>query len=538
MITLLWSIERTHRVLLYILLLSGTTTRQTVAHPFTPTIHWTGTEKRLLEARSDENVGSLGKSGLPVQIAGIVGSWVIFDAIVVFLLLFLGRRLRRRAQASNKARELVALKPGSNGVNLDPSPATYYSNTGIPSPNFSRKMSWSNVPRGGASGQSSHTLHNAHGSSPSISTIDESIVSSDKRRAQEQMEFLYAAVMEDEERKMSATSVPISEDGEYSPNSPNSSTPLKSPISGQFAGPLSPRLKTLAPPPKSPSSKTGRLSRISNLSIFSPSRSGFANKLKSPKSASLRQIPISSPLTSPNYVPIGNNTTINNNNNSPIHPNNPYHHYMKNGNSASPPLSPRQYTPGPPPVAPGSENGGTATAVTETSSIPPPTGAQYKPVAMHPIYPPQSIDQVTSMPIGSATTTGTPMSTRAAVPAPLNLSLLGSKQTANTSGTLPFRQMHLNNNDNRSFTNYENGPLSAPPTKTTILERPMHGIGGGPRTGMPTPYSPYMPFSPVTPMTPSHVVTKKDRKRQEKANVLKVLSEDDMVASDEDMWGS
>jgi hypothetical protein len=78
--------------------------------------------------------------------------------------------------------------------------------------------------------------------------------------------------------------------------------------------------------------------------------------------------------------------------------------------------------------------------------------------------------------------------------------------------------------------------MSAPPTKTTILERPVH-VPGGPRTGMPTPYSPYMPFTPVTPMTPSRLVTKRDRKRLDKSNGLKVLHEDDMVKNDDDLWG-
>jgi hypothetical protein len=151
---------------------------------------------------------------------------------------------------------------------------------------------------------------------------------------------------------------------------------------------------------------------------------------------------------------------------------------------------------------------------------------------MQPIYPPLSINEVTTNPniaIGTATTT----STRAPAPTALNLTLLNSKpnQVTNTSGALPFRQM--TNNDSNV---YGNVPLSAPPTKTTILERPAHNHGA-PRTGMPTPYSPYMPFTPLTPMTPSRLVTKKERKKEQKANGLRVLAEDDMVASDEDMWG-
>ena len=54
---------------------------------------------------------------------------------------------------------------------------------------------------------------------------------------------------------------------------------------------------------------------------------------------------------------------------------------------------------------------------------------------------------------------------------------------------------------------------------------------------MPTPYSPYMPFTPVTPLTPSRIVTRQQRKQQDKENGLRVLREDDMVKDGEDMWG-
>jgi hypothetical protein len=78
---------------------------------------------------------------------------------------------------------------------------------------------------------------------------------------------------------------------------------------------------------------------------------------------------------------------------------------------------------------------------------------------------------------------------------------------------------------------------SAPPTKTTFLDRRESALGVHPKTGVAqTPYSPYMPMTPMTPVTPSMLVTKKDRKRMKKEG-LKVLSEDDMVMSDEDMWG-
>jgi hypothetical protein len=78
---------------------------------------------------------------------------------------------------------------------------------------------------------------------------------------------------------------------------------------------------------------------------------------------------------------------------------------------------------------------------------------------------------------------------------------------------------------------------SAPPTKTTFVNIRESIIGHHPKTGVPqTPYSPYMPQTPMTPVTPSRLVTRKDMKREKKKQGLKVLSEDDMVQSDQDMW--
>jgi hypothetical protein len=42
----------------------------------------------------------------------------------------------------------------------------------------------------------------------------------------------------------------------------------------------------------------------------------------------------------------------------------------------------------------------------------------------------------------------------------------------------------------------------------------------------------------MTPVTPGRLVTREERKRQKKKEGLKVLSEDDAVKSDEDLWGA
>lgn len=143
------------------------------------------------------------------------------------------------------------------------------------------------------------------------------------------------------------------------------------------------------------------------------------------------------------------------------------------------PLSPRIYTPGPPPPTPG-QKAAAATAREAEKKV----------------------------------------SFRAPGPAPLQL-----RTATNSSNSLPFRQ------------NYASSMNSAPATKTTFVERRESLLNPAPRTGAPVPYSPYMPFTPVTPITPGRLVTKEERKKSKKHNGMKVLREDDMVQSDQDMWG-
>ncbi|KMP05152.1 hypothetical protein CIRG_04833 [Coccidioides immitis RMSCC 2394] len=152
------------------------------------------------------------------------------------------------------------------------------------------------------------------------------------------------------------------------------------------------------------------------------------------------------------------------------------------------PLSPRIYHPGPPPLNPIQEQQEKAKAKS--------------PRLEHPRN--ASVD---------STFSGPPH---------LNLRSAGS-----STSTLPFRA-------------FNNGPMSAPPTKTTIVERRDSILGPlGPRTGIPrTPYSPYMPFTPITPLTPSRMITRQERKKMERKNGTRVQTEADLVMSDEEMWGA
>jgi len=383
----------------------------------------------------------LDRALLGIQIGCICAAYVIFVAVLLALLLLVGRRLRRTVQSSNYSLQMQMLKPVKTTISLDPSPVSPASHN-LPSPTYCHQFtsSWGSIQRGNRPSQTSVN--------DSMVTIDESVVATDRQRAQDQMEMLYAAVLEHDAQKASGIDVSV-RDRDSQSQSPDS----------QYTNPFTDRYATYnteqPPPPPLKSPKSPRFSNGSRLSkLFSSNSRSNPNegKLKSPK-LPLRKLGISSPLASPD-------------------PRTPqtYSH-------EAPPLSPRFYNPGPPPAAP----------------RPPPASA-----------------------IGN----GMPSSGRARPPAPLNLAT-ASPQAQFSQNSLPFREAY---------------PLqSAPATKTTILERPTKNRNG-PITGVPTPYSAYMPFTPVTPFTPGRTVTKRQRKREEKENGLRVLNEDDLVKDEQDMW--
>jgi hypothetical protein len=382
--------------------------------------------------RSTANRPPLDKALLGIQIGSIAGAYLIFIAILLALLLLVGRRLRRSVQSSNYSLQMEMLQPIKPTTSMDPSPVSPISQH-LPSPTAGGFNSWGSIPRGGRPSQTS-----VNGS---IVTVDESVVASDRQRAQDQMEMLYAAVMEHDAQKASGVNI-SARDADSQANSPDSQ--YTNPFTDRHASqPMEPPYRE---PLKSPKSNGSRLSKLfSSKSKSNPD----AGKLRSPRFP-IRKLGISSPLASPD-----------------MNTNRPY------GLDPAP-LSPRFYNPGPPPTAP--RTGPAPVA----NLMPPPNRAR-------------------------------------APPAPLNLTT-ASQPLSN----LPFRDAY---------------PLqSAPATKTTILERPTKNRNG-PVTGMPTPYSAYMPFTPVTPFTPGRMVTKRERRREERENGLRVLNEDDLVKDDDDVWG-
>ena len=99
--------------------------------------------------------------------------------------------------------------------------------------------------------------------------------------------------------------------------------------------------------------------------------------------------------------------------------------------------------------------------------------------------------------------------------------------SASNSKALPFRQFYTGTS-----------LKSAPPTKTTFLDRRTSAMNG-PKTGVPkTPYSPYCPTTPMTPVTPRRLLGKDELKKNKKNYALGVVREGEMVQSDTDMWGT
>ncbi|KAL6240988.1 hypothetical protein RBB50_012083 [Rhinocladiella similis] len=417
------------------------------------------------------------KSKLKFEVVGIVGAYVLWLLVTFILYIFVGKRLRRKYQTSNRTLSMEIIKPAPLANNPTMSVEAPLRSPG----KMASLKSW-------ASGGRTHSRKE---SNVTVSTIDERILDADKAKNMDEMTKLYAAVMlHDEEKSQNTQSSaqttprsPYFPQHEALPPTPrsaynNPSSPrLPNYQQASGAGPLSPRfppefqhlykLQTdensppalvhpLAPTPEEdPSaraaSQNSRKSKLIPLSLISGRRESDAQNKRRPSRISVRGQPISEPLGSATLTE------------SSVY-------------SEKSSMSPRLYNPGPPPPTPGQKS-----AVVSTAEI-----------------------------------------EKKGPPAPLSLR---SATASNSSSTLPFRQI------------YDGSLKSAPPTKTTFVDRRESILGVHPKTGVPqTPYSPYMPMTPMTPVTPRMLVTKKDRKRMKKEG-LKVLSEDDMVMSDEDMWG-
>jgi hypothetical protein len=393
------------------------------------------------------------KSKLPYEIVGILGAYIVWVAVSALLIIFVGRRLRRKAQTSLRTLNMEIVKPAVN-----PAPPGV-----VPGPKSPIKQWASPATTAVNSFKSPKLGHDHKGSHASVSTFDDRVVEQDKARNMEEMERLYAAVMAHDIKK----SPPKQTNGfDHAPlKSPTQNPPelqhlqegsnavqaLNNPLA---PSPTSPSSEYSRPTP-TPSAVSSKFTKAVSFLSSSHSRASSAASTKSrPSRISIRGLPISPPIASPDLRE------------SATYGEEPSH-------------SAQNYTPGPPPLTPAMKSAAAHAREMERK--------------------------------GAA---------RAPAPAPLFL----RPAAANSTGSLPFREVYT-------------PPQSAPATKVTYLEKRDSMLHSNPKTGVPlTPYSPYQPFTPMTPITPGRLVTKEDRKRAKKQGGTKVLSDDDMVKSDEEMW--
>lgn len=470
-------------------------------------------------------------SYLPAQIASIIGAYVFSVLVIGSAILFVGRRLRRAAQASRGTLSMEMMQPVKHDVPkiFDPSPISPSNNNLYgPSPNstIDMKNNWpSPQSRSARDSDGWGSIAKGHRKQPSVVssvvTFDESVVEDDKERNQKEMERLYAAVMEHDEKKSASVSYLPDEQRPQSPpelqhlrstQQPSEPPPRSDTVSPSRTATKSPRASSR---PK-PLSCHSRNSSRSSLGSFSKKRG-------------IRNLPISPPMGSPDLVPSYN---------------------ARYGEAE--PLTPRVYDdPGPPPPTPPQRKASQPRENVMDASRLSPMSTQFHesfipsipsirtPRTSIPAIPAiQTIPETHSRPEMQSRNSDRSKTKRTPAPLALRTQALvnsgpGSSSSAQhhplRSAPLPLRNQHpTNHNSDR------------PPSmiKATVLERKAPNVQSlrTPMTGVPmTPYSPYMPRTPLTPMTPSRLVTRSERKRKEKEEGKRVATIDDAVEEEADM---
>lgn len=464
-------------------------------------------------------------SFLPVQIGSIVGAYILFVILIAAALLLVGRRLRRAAQSSPRTLAMQMMKPfrTDNPQAFDPSPISPTANNPYslsPNSTIDMKNSWPSPEKSKSSSvwPSIGKSHRKQASmQSSVVTFDESVIEEDKTKNQQEMDRLYAAVMEHDDLK-SNSRLDLAE--KQCPQNPPELQHLRS-------GPMSPRSSSTVPrtdtksPARTLTTSPQRQTRPSPITIHS--RTASRSSLGSfSKKRSVRDLPISPPMGSPDMV--SENVSM---------------------YGESEPLSPRFYKPGPPPPTPPMRQPASIPEDGFDASRPSPRRVEFPDFSRAPrtSIPNMQNSEVPNRPQTQSTNTDNDIPLRELTkqkrtPAPLALRTDSASRPAPStqhplrSAPLPLRNLRPTgyNSDRPSST-----------IKATVLERkvPDQRVPYTPRTGVPsTPYSPYMPFTPLTPMTPSRLVTKQERKRREKEEGRRVATIDDAVEEEADMWGS
>ena len=465
------------------------------------------------------------KAYLPAQIGSIVGAYVLSVVIISSALLFVGRRLRRAAEASPKTLAMEMMKPAVRPdvpKAFDPSPITPGTNPYGKSPNSAvdTKNMWPSPNKLGT-GKEWTSPRKTHSKQPSVQssvvTFDESVIEDDRAKAEKEMERLYAAVVEHDEKKSSGkdSDEPKSQ---YPPElqhlkMPQVSTqPVSDPLHIDTKSPArtttrSPR-KNVRPSPITTHSRT---SSRSSLGSFSKRRG-------------VRDLPISPPMGSPDLASQNNSVY-----------------------GESEPLSPRQYyDPGPPPPTPPTRNTSNASLRQFDSSRFSPRRAEYGDSLRTPRTPNFSIPSVPEVSYqedhepryeeDNASQRDQRKTKRQ--PPPTLRTNSNVESTTGSTATLPLRNAPL---PLRSMNSSANNTRPPSMIKATVIERKVperRANAATPRTGVPmTPYSPYMPYTPLTPLTPSRLVSREERKRKEKEEGRRVATIEDAVEEEGEMWG-
>ena len=483
---------------------------------------------------------------LPYEIIGVVGAYIASVLIIGSLLLTVGRNLRKQALSmAVEPREMAAGLPGGG--------RHWYSPRRVkekPSAHESMRSAPSNYASPGGF---------------SVGRFDVDVIEADRLQRQQEMEKLYAAVMEqDQERSAGRSEVtalpPMSPElpPEYSRRLPpklNTTGPNSQHAESAYLTPKSPVRAiyppgSLSPGPASPvrssyqarhpaqldmriNHSRGASHASSNTLVSAGSDTHLAQK-KMRKS--IRSLKISSPIIKPEH---------------------------DNDDGARTPLSPRFYTdPGAPPEPPTPRAQPYQSYATEDATVD--HNGEWHGYEDY-------IDEVRDLPQPypqkvSAHNYSNPaqLVTNAASTRPDPTATAPARRTAAAgNGSLPFREMNRqyaqqtqqarqmaqSSSQTAAFPLSPNNwnPLSpshayatsAGPVKTTFLEARRDRLGTGPRTGVPTPYSPYMPFTPLTPVTP-HLTSKAERKQRMKEDkkVRGVISEEDAVVEEKELWSS
>ncbi|MCJ1399210.1 hypothetical protein MMC11_002412 [Xylographa trunciseda] len=490
---------------------------------------------------------------LPLELGAVFGAYILAIIVVGSAVFTVGRRLRRSAQTSPQTLAMEMMKP-VKAVPQAPDTSPSRSNPWGPSPvsAIDAKQMWSSpdISRGQAWARSS-----THQKQPSVQssvvTFHESVVEEDKAKNEMEMERLYAAVMEQDEKNKSRSLTNAQPLSQHPPElqhlrrttvSPPYSPPLPpepmSPLSPTRASTKSPsRSGTTSPPHHT---RAFRPAPISVAGTTSHSRASSRTSLGSfGRKSSVRKLSISLPISPPMGSPEIRED------------------HMREYSEAEP-LTPREYNPGPPPLPPNRKNSVGSQRQYEMISpkrlhfskhFTPSIRSSRTSIAGTPLQSPRSPrtpnlptfvmthGSVESLPQQiqeqpeeqSDQRQSTPKTQRKPAPLPLRVKL-----TSDSQNTLPLRTapLPLRNLGTPGF----HRPQST--IKATVLETKPNLLRA-PGTGVPsTPYSPfYFPSTPLTPMTPSRLVTREERKRRKKEEGRRVATFEDAVIQEKDMWG-